>query len=91
MPVVNLYFGVYDTIVVVQAALILVAVVCQESKSERPLRDGGLAYVLLLLFVVPWFSQYVGRYGGVPVYTLLLMVMGFLDYAIFWRGGSSRE
>ena len=79
-PVLNLYFGIYDSILIVQSVLMTVASLCLRSKSETPLTNSGVAYLLLLIYLVPWFSQILARMTGVPLYTLLLMGLGSYQF-----------
>lgn len=103
-PVLNLYFGIYDSILVIQSVLITAAVILRSTKDLTPLMDstvdeldhevvkqvprdyGAVApskrpvaafrYIVVLIYVAPWFSQHLAAMSGIPVYTLLLMALG---------------
>ena len=70
-PVLNLYVGVYDSILIVQAA-ILVAEWLMAKGGERPLVASGWAYVFVVLAVVPWFSQSLAQVVRVQLYTWVM-------------------
>lgn len=76
VPVLNLYFGIYDSIVVLQGVYIIAVRLCENSRTTAPLISTGFAYFLLLLFVIPWLSQPVAAMSGLPLYTLLLGLSG---------------
>ncbi len=76
VPVLNLYFGIYDSVLVVQSLLITASILCLDSKSATPLISSGFAYLMMALAVVPWFSQSLAVLTGVPIYTLLMMGLG---------------
>jgi hypothetical protein len=75
-PVVNLYFGIYDSILVVESLLIAAATVRLQCRSSTPMTESGFAYLTLAIYLAPWFSQNLAALTGVPVYTILLMVLG---------------
>ena len=76
VPVLNLYFGIYDSIIVVQAALISLGEMARAARDSQPWIRSGMAYLLALIYLAPWFSQRLALAIGVSVYTLLLMVWG---------------
>jgi len=76
IPLINLYVGVYDSILVVLAVIIITE--CILSENQEPsgmLFRTGWAYWILALGVVPWFSQYLAQSLGLQVYTLLLLIL----------------
>jgi hypothetical protein len=75
-PILNLYVGIYDSILIVQSVLITSAVICRGSKTPTPLIGTGFAYLLLLIYIVPWFSQYLAASTGISIYPYLLMGLG---------------
>ena len=88
-PVLNLYVGIYDSILVVQSALIACSMISTQpvlsnsgstdavvTGTRNPLLESGFPYFLLLVFLAPWFSQNVAAVTGVPIYTLLLAGLG---------------
>lgn len=76
VPVINLYFGVYDTVVVVQAAIILTALVIQENQGR--IIVSPWIYALVLLALVPWFTQPLAKAIGIQLMTLLMMAIGLV-------------
>lgn len=86
IPLLNIYVGIYDSILVVQAAILITEVLLApwhrgSSQSEpdtdpviHPLHQSGWSLALLLLALTPWFSQYTARYGGVQVYSFILLI-----------------
>lgn len=71
VPVVNLYFGIYDTVLVVQAAIIITTLVMRENNGR--LSGSPWVYGLLALALVPWFTQPVAKSVGVQWLTLVLL------------------
>jgi hypothetical protein len=70
--IVNLYVGIYDTVLVVLAALLTAGVLLRRT-SELP---AGFRYLLVLLFVTPWLTQPLAATTGLQVYTLVLTAFG---------------
>lgn len=76
IPLINLYVGVYDSILVVLAVIIMTECILSEDQNTSGLLfRTGWAYWLLVLVVVPWFSQYVAKSAGIQVYSLLLFFL----------------
>jgi Glycosyltransferase family 87 len=70
-PVINLYVGVYDSILAVLGALLLMdALGCTVDVMPRRLRFG-----LVALYLVPWFAQPLARVALVQVFTLVLVAL----------------
>jgi hypothetical protein len=65
-PVLNLYVGVYDSVLVVIGALLTIDI-----SRRRP-----LPALLALVFVTPWITQPLARSAGVQIYTLALAALG---------------
>ncbi len=79
LPILNLYVGIYDSILVVQSVLLATDVSLRERRSATPLTDSGLAYWALAVAASSWFSQPLARVSGVQVYTLALVGLGLLE------------
>lgn len=79
-PVLNLYVGIYDSILVVQSALIACSIIATTLRDPHPLTSSGIAYLLAMIHLAPWFSQNLAVLTGVPLYTLLLA--GFGTYLV---------
>jgi hypothetical protein len=69
--VVNLYVGIYDT-VLVAAVLWLMA---DASYRQYGRLSAELAWLMAAVFVTPWITQPLARYGGVQLYTLVLVLV----------------
>ena len=80
IPVLNFYVGIYDSILVVQSVLITATAVCLREKHLTPLTRSGFAYLILLIYGAPWFSQNLAAMTGIPTYTVLLMVLGTIQF-----------
>ena len=65
--VLNVYVGIYDTTLVVLSALLTADVLLRRGRFTS-----GFRLLLLSLYVVPWFSQFLARVTGVQLYTLVL-------------------
>ncbi len=80
--VVNVYVGVYDSVLAVLGALLLVdALGCTGATMPSRLRYG-----LAALYVVPWFSQPLGKYGHVQLFTLVLLGLTWYSLSQVRRG-----
>lgn len=73
--VANLYVGVYDTVLVVPAVFLAAGALTPLGRDERSL-PAGLRVLLVLLYVVPWFTQPLARLTGVQTYTVILSALG---------------
>ena len=71
--VANLYVGVYDSILVVPAALLTADALYRPGDGVPRFRGGALPALLLLVYATPWFSQHLARVAGLQVYTLALL------------------
>jgi hypothetical protein len=76
-PVLNVYVGIYDSILVVQGALLAADIMPPGPPATSA--EGGrhksstLAYLLVALYLTPWFSQMLAKTTGFPLYTLVLI------------------
>src|SRR5262249_48085585 len=70
-PVLNLYFGVYDVTLVVVSVLLMTA-----WHYQRGGLSVGYKFLLLLLYVTPWFSQALTKLVGLQLFTLVLAALG---------------
>lgn len=71
VPLINVYVGVYDSILAVQAAIIVTEMALGQTNGR--LLGTRWPYWLLLLGIVPWFSQMLAKDVGLQVYTVVLM------------------
>jgi hypothetical protein len=67
VPVANLYFGIYDTILAVQASILWTASLPRDTQRWR--------YTLVGLFVIPWFTQPLAQSLGFQLITIWLAMM----------------
>jgi hypothetical protein len=72
--VLNLYVGIYDTVLAALAALITMASI-REKRPEAEL-SGSFRFWLFLLYLTPWVTQPLARTSGLQVYTLVLLGFG---------------
>jgi hypothetical protein len=86
--VLNLYVGVYDTILSCVAALLTADILSRRQVDRAPPLPAGFQFLLLLLYVAPWVSQPLARTTGVQGYTLVLMVMAGYQLALAERQGT---
>ncbi len=76
LPILNLYVGIYDSIFVVQGALLAADALLRERRSETPLTSSAFAYWALAIAGSAWFSQSLARVSGVQSYTLAMIGLG---------------
>jgi hypothetical protein len=81
--VLNLYVGVYDSILVVLGVLLTADQLY--GKESPPALTPAFRTLLVLLYVVPWFSQPLARITGLQPYTLILAVLGAYQLWLAWR------
>lgn len=84
-PILNLYAGVYDTLVVVPAALLVLAAAAREDAGRWSPRFRTLAILLTIGYLTPWISQPIARTVGIPLYTLSLAALGVYQLARLGR------
>ena len=74
--VLNIYLGIYDTILIVLSVLLTTDVLCRKGLNENSGLTPAYTYLLLLLYLVPWITQPVARLTGIQLYTLVLALFG---------------
>jgi hypothetical protein len=77
-PVLNLYVGIYDSILVVQGVLLIADWLGTHRQSERPLLDSGFAYFLVVLYLLPWITQGLALRALAPLFTVVLFVLAVI-------------
>lgn len=87
-PILNVYFGIYDSILVLQSVYVCAVLICTGSSNATPLTSSGFAYLLLALYAFPWFSQHLAAITGLPLYTLLLAILGAGQLGILLKAQS---
>ena len=83
--VLNVYLGIYDTVLVVPGALITADLLSHEEPDKRSMLTSAYTYLLAALYLVPWVTQPVARLTGVQLYTLVLAVFGFYLISLLRR------
>lgn len=71
--VLNIYVGIYDTILVVPAVAVATDLV--NGRGQHGL-TGGYRYLLAALYLTPWVTQPLARLTGIQPYTLVLALFG---------------
>jgi hypothetical protein len=85
-PVLNVYLGIYDTILIVPSVLIAADVLYRKAADGQAALPPTFNYLLVLLYLVPWVTQPVARLTGVQLYTLVLAAFGFYLAGLSGRG-----
>jgi hypothetical protein len=75
--VINIYFPIYDTIIVVIGVLLTINSLNKDSFSE--VISSRFKIVLLFLYLTPWISQIIAKNIGFQPYTLILIILGILQ------------
>jgi len=90
-PVLNLYVGVYDSILIVQSALITSIVLLAVVSVPHPLLRSKYGYLFAAIYVATWFSQNLAARTGIPLYTAFMMLLGTWQLLEIGRHASSIE
>jgi hypothetical protein len=78
----NLYVGVYDSVLVVLAALGTAGVLSRPGKGFEPSRAPGFVLLLLLVYMGPVLSQYLALSVGLQLYSLILLAFACYQLAL---------
>src|SRR5207248_5035823 len=70
--VINLYVGVYDSVLAVLGMLLTADVLARERGKEGTFLPPGFRLLLFLLYLTPWLSQPLARVTHIQMYTLVL-------------------
>lgn len=84
--VLNVYLGIYDSILIVVSVLITTDILCRKAMDDQPGITSAYKYLLLLLYIIPWITQPVAILTGIQLYTLVIAAFGF--YLIRLLGGA---
>jgi len=76
-PVLNVYLGIYDTILIVPSVLIAADILYRKTADGQAPLTMAFRCQLVLLYLIPWVTQPVARLTGVQLYTLVLAAFGF--------------
>lgn len=75
-PILNVYVGVYDSIIVLLGIMLYAEEWCRSRPGQPVFRDDTLAYLLLLVAGTAWFTQPLARATGVQIYSLAVAALG---------------
>lgn len=75
--VLNVYLGIYDTVLIVLSVLITTDVLCRKAMDNQSGLTPTYKYLLLLLYLIPWITQTIAQLTGIQLYTLVLAAFGF--------------
>jgi len=84
-PVMNIYVGIYDSTIVVLAALLAADVFFQRADSNRPALPSAFKMILVLLYITPWFTQLLARVTRIQIYTVVLALFGTYQLVVLDR------
>jgi len=75
--ILNIYLGIYDTTLMVLAALLASAFIFrQDSMVKQPLST-VFKYLLVLIYLVPWATQSIAEITRVQLFTLVILAFGY--------------
>jgi hypothetical protein len=80
--VANVYLGIYDSILVVQAALLTADAIYRPGFGVDRFRGPVFPALLTLLYISPWFSQHLARAVGFQPYVLVLLAFAAYQLAV---------
>jgi hypothetical protein len=79
--VLNLYVGVYDTILVVHSLLLTAAWLCRSDGSL----PHGFRTLMIVMYLVPWVTQPIARATSCQVYCIVLAVVAGYQLWLVWK------
>jgi hypothetical protein len=74
--VLNVYLGIYDATLVVLSVLLTTAFFYRRAREPQMELPPVYKLLLLLLYLVPWFTQSLARLTGVQIFTVVLVLLG---------------
>jgi len=75
--IINLHFGIYDTVILVLSILLTADVLYRNSTIQNSTKlTSGFKALLLSIFIIPWITQYVARITGFQPFTLAIVILG---------------
>ncbi len=84
--VLNLHFGIYDSIIVVLAILLTANALYQLSNHAGPALTPLFRSLIILLYVTPWFTQQMSKIIGLQIFTAVLAVNGVYQLYLAQHG-----
>ena len=82
--VLNIYVGIYDTIMVILSVLITINIF-YEQKTCNPLPQtlpSSYKIIIFLLYITPWFTQFIAQTIHLQLYTIILTIFGLYQYTL---------
>jgi len=92
--VLNIYLGIYDTTLMVLAALLASAFVFRQGNMVKQPLSTVFKYMLVLIYLVPWFTQLIAEVTRVQLFTLVILAFGLFlifIYSVMHDGGVPSE
>ena len=86
--VLNLYLGIYDTTLVVLSVLLTTNVFYKRVGNHQFELAPAYKFILLILYLVPWFTQHIARLTGLQIYTVVIALLGSYQFSQLGKGGS---
>ena len=75
--IINLHFGIYDTVILVLPILLTADVLYRNSQIHKSTQlTHGFKALLLSIYILPWISQHVARITGFQLFSLAIAIMG---------------
>jgi len=74
--VINLHFGIWDTIILVPSTLLTLNILYRNSKIHHINEINPLFEALLVsIYILPWVTQYIARSFGLQVFTIAIVIL----------------
>jgi len=85
--VLNVHMGIYDTALIVISVLLTANILYRRGNKGHPALPPAFKYLLVLLYIVPWFTQPLARLTSVQLYTVVLLLLGAYQLRKALAGG----
>ena len=73
--IINLHFGIYDTVILVVPILLTADVLYRNSQIYTQLTH-WFKDLIMSIYILPWISQHVARVTGFQLFSVALAIMG---------------
>ena len=74
--IVNLHFGIYDTVILVLSILLTVNIFYRSSETQNSRKfSPGFKALLASIYIIPWISQHLARTIGFQPFTFIIAIM----------------
>lgn len=81
--VLNIYLGIYDTTLMILAALLASAFIFRPGNIVKQSLSTVFKYMLVLLYLVPWVTQSIAEITQVQLFTLVILAFGIFLIFIY--------